>query len=1014
MPKGMKRLRTLSVFFLIFFFCSIFCSPTFAYIPEKTFDELVHLADIIFVGTVADKTPGISKNRRIVETRVTFDNIQMIHQKDTAVQKTGKQINLTYAGGRFNEVYTQVGDMPRLEKNQRYLVFAYYDGQIHTNPFVGGEQGLFKVAADETTGTQYPLKIGGSGIRSIQDGKFMLTPPLKKIDRGLPELAESRTKIKNAPPPQTPKDWPWPARTRTVEPPAEILNLSEMIDHIHKALEKSPSQAVIEKLSAKAASAMSRKNDPDTAVQTTKRPWEFSDDGKLVILDPARVNCRKPDKKTGNAIGRQSNRESSTLGGSTWDDIWIYGWHDLPVIMDMLPESYWTYNYDTQAMGTYNMYIDDLFEHRPWDGGFSYLNGWSEIYGFLTDAQHRDILSGGWDDAIAEAWRSGGNCEDCEIFETDIAFKAEENWTGDHSCQLFRNVEGLWDDACRYAFLYKSVAEHELGHALGLMNELGETYDYHVPTIMNGGLENVVEDGAGLHVGDTYLLRYWYADQRNDAAMNHDDIGIESWIADGGAKKSTTDKSSYNPGEQIWINNLTVENPGRHAAPTVRIRAYLDNNIDLYALLNEANELDLNKIPSNRLLIGPPPSNIYYDMSTVEHEAAWIGNLTFIIPQSMPSGLYRVHLVITANNDQSVLMPQPGDTSYHEMTAHNNHTFLYDQIEIVCPKPAAPANLIQQGTDASGVGLAWDAEPNAHYYKVLRNVADDAANAVVLSQTITTNSYKDTTAVPGVGYYYWVQVQSPCLSWSNATRLTANAVRPLQPPCIISATDGTSTAEVQVTAQRVDQGNYYRFYYSTGNPATAVPVDNKSWTSDSSILHTGGVPGTIYYYWAKAATSSDGANATALGGVCSDNMGWRKLSPPSGVFATTDLVDGIRITWSNPPGASAYMVYRNTENNSAGATPIMGGWSDQTSTYDSDVDAGRVYYYWVRAAAETNGLRPSDFSRFAVGSKAFSPAPKVELGSYGATKGTYSDKVTIEWNPILWPPGNLLLPGLQK
>jgi fibronectin type 3 domain-containing protein len=179
-------------------------------------------------------------------------------------------------------------------------------------------------------------------------------------------------------------------------------------------------------------------------------------------------------------------------------------------------------------------------------------------------------------------------------------------------------------------------------------------------------------------------------------------------------------------------------------------------------------------------------------------------------------------------------------------------------------------------------------------------------------------------------------------------------------------------------------------------------LPGECWTSDSSALHTDAVPGQIYYYWAKAATSEGGANATGLGGVCSDNSGWRKLSPPTWASITDDLTDGIQMTWTAPAGASAYMVYRNTVNNPSTATPIT-AWIEQTSKYDSNVEAGRAYYYWVKAAAETDGLRPSEFSGAAIGRKAYTPAPPVEMGEYGATEGTYLDMIKIQWNPILWP-----------
>ena len=157
-------------------------------------------------------------------------------------------------------------------------------------------------------------------------------------------------------------------------------------------------------------------------------------------------------------------------------------------------------------------------------------------------------------------------------------------WTYDYRCQLARGIKG---GICENAILYEKTLVHELGHAFGLMWEPGsEDYMYDVPTVMNGNLESTVEDNVGLHVADTNLLRRWYKDQRNDSDMNHEDIGVESWYASGGAWNSTTDKGQYAPGETIELRNITIENPGRHDIPHVRLRAYLDSGDDLGSLLS--------------------------------------------------------------------------------------------------------------------------------------------------------------------------------------------------------------------------------------------------------------------------------------------------------------------------------------------------------------------------------------------------------------------------------------------
>ncbi len=997
MFRTKKNPCAISTFVFLYALSILFSNSALAFIPEIPFDDLVHQADVVFVGTVAEKCPKVAQSRKTVETDAVFTQIRMLHQRDAAAEKIGDRIVLTYAGGRFNEVFTYVSDMPRIETGRTYLVFAYYDGQPHANPFVGGEQGLFKIAADESTGKLYPMKIDGLCIADIQDGEFQLTPPVKMVRQGLPEKAESRVKIERAPGPRTPAEWPAGPMTGNARMLEKILDLDEMIRNIETVLKKGPSDRVLEKRIQRAAATSEKQDSAKQKSESNQNAWEFSDDGKMVILDPARVNCRPADQKTSveGDIRVQKGYNTAPAGGTSWDDIFIYGWHDLPVIMDLLPADYWTYDSDTHAMSNFNLYIDELFRVRPWDGGFGWLNTWSEFCGFLTDTQHRDVFSGGWDDAIAECWHSGGLCETCEMFETDVVFNAHINWTTDYKCQLARGETG----GCNDAYLYLRTATHELGHTFGLMCGK-ETYDYDVPTVMNGGLYKAVEDARGLHVGDAYLLRYWYADQRNDAAMNHEDIGIESWIAQGGTVNAATDKKTYDIGEQVWIENITIENIGRHDAPDVRVRAFLSENGELRSLVSERNELDLNLIPSDRRLIGPPPSNEYYTWDNLPANTFWTGELAFVIPDGIPMGNYYINLAITANDDQSVVGAAPGDTSYHEVTILNNHTFVKLPIEVTCPKPSPPSNFRQQGTDADGVGLAWDAIADARYYMILRNTSNDAGSAEVLKTTLATNAYKDTAAVPGTGYYYWVAVQSQCRAWSDNARLASVATRPLASPCIQSAADGTSIDEVQVIAQRVDQGDYYCFYSNTeNNPVTASQIEGECWTSDTSALHQS-IPGKSYYYWAKAATDAAGANATGLGGACPDNIGWRKLSPPTGVGASRDDTEGVRISWTASPGAAAYRLYRGMENDPDGAAAITDWSADMLTHFDSPVEEGRQYYYWVKAAVGSTGSRPSDLSVSAAGWKAYAPAPKVDLTGLGASKGAYRNKVAIAWYPV--------------
>ena len=254
----------------------------------------------------------------------------------------GDDISLTYAGGQLGEVYQRVSDMPRFEVGERYLVFAYYDGTPHANPLVGGPQGLFKITSDEITGRQYPVKLSGRGITSLQNGKFNFAPRLKRIAKGLLEFAEDESYVKiKKEPPVSPEGWPFVAKTRKPGLPKKVLSLDELTAKIDATLAQEPPAAVVEKLAVRAISALQEQPRRSFNSEKPDRAWEFSDAGQLIILDPSRVTCRTAEKKVGTAVAARKSSATGfeqPLGKISYGDVIVSGWMDLPLIMEMVPE----------------------------------------------------------------------------------------------------------------------------------------------------------------------------------------------------------------------------------------------------------------------------------------------------------------------------------------------------------------------------------------------------------------------------------------------------------------------------------------------------------------------------------------------------------------------------------------------------------------------------------------------------------------------------------------------------
>lgn len=86
------------------------------------------------------------------------------------------------------------------------------------------------------------------------------------------------------------------------------------------------------------------------------------------------------------------------------------------------------------------------------------------------------------------------------------------------------------------------------------------------------------------------------------------------------------------------------------------------------------------------------------------------------------------------------------------------------------------------------------------------------------------------------------------------------------------------------------------------------------------------------------------------------------LAAPTGLLAGDGAnSERVALSWNSVAGATHYRVYRNTVNSSAGAS-ALNAWAAGTSYADLTATAGRTYYFWVKAAAASDGLRASDFS----------------------------------------------------
>jgi hypothetical protein len=309
-------------------------------------------------------------------------------------------------------------------------------------------------------------------------------------------------------------------------------------------------------------------------------------------------------------------------------------------------------------------------------------------------------------------------------------------------------------------------------------------------------------------------------------------------------------------------------------------------------------------------------------------------------------------------------------------------------------RPVAPPTNVQasDGLYNNKIAVTWEPPDNATHYKVFRNTVNNSGSAVSISGTdwISSTFYYDQTAVTGTTYYYWVKAARSVSGSrsSDYSEVNTGWVAFASAP-ELTASDGTYTDHVELNWTSIAGANYYKVFWSlTNDPETSTACTG--WQTQTALNYNTGMPGTIVYFWVKASADQLGNVST---GYSTAETGWMNFIPPANVQATDGtMLEAVNITWNYVSGGSYYQVYRALNSGVWGAFPIS-NWFYGNHFLDTTGTPGRSHYYWVRVAIDTVAAI-SNLSAYDVG-WGLLDAPTVS-----ATKGFYSDKVDVSWQPV--------------
>lgn len=306
-------------------------------------------------------------------------------------------------------------------------------------------------------------------------------------------------------------------------------------------------------------------------------------------------------------------------------------------------------------------------------------------------------------------------------------------------------------------------------------------------------------------------------------------------------------------------------------------------------------------------------------------------------------------------------------------------------VKTICAAPTGVS--ATDGTLTTGVTVTWNAATGATSYQVVRNTSDSTSGATDLGTQ--SSGFDDTTADPGVLYYYFVRAYNGSAYGAYST--SDSGYRKLAAPTGVAATDGTLATGVTVTWNAVTGADSYTVYRNTTDSTTG---GTDLGTQSSGFNDTTAVPGTLYYYFVRAVDSAPSHTSD----YSSSNTGYRQLSPPANVAASDGSSTAqVTVTWDAATGATSYKVFR-----SAAETETHTGQTDlgtQTSPFnDTGAAPGQKYWYWVKAV-DSSPAHESDYSSANDGYR------KLATVTITDASDNLGDKVTITWTDITGETG---------
>ena len=172
--------------------------------------------------------------------------------------------------------------------------------------------------------------------------------------------------------------------------------------------------------------------------------------------------------------------------------------------------------------------------------------------------------------------------------------------------------------------------------------------------------------------------------------------------------------------------------------------------------------------------------------------------------------------------------------------------------------PNAPAQITaSQGDFTDKINVSWSAISDADTYSLLRSLTINTNDAIVVSDSITTNVFDDTTAVQATYYYYWVKACNigGCSSLTGPALGFTSSANPPDKPTNTSPTGfSEEAAPVTLSASAYSDPGSYVFSISRWQLSDTTDFSTPIWDSGdinpvTSLTLSKNATSSVTNYW---------------------------------------------------------------------------------------------------------------------------------------------------------------------